>query len=145
MVGGVFALLFLMNVLGGCFPTGPPGDGVTEVQLRLVTELLNAVHLEAAASRVSTMGPFVLFLVAILLPLALIVWVFSMALRAKVDHEEGIQTMLKSGFSREVTEAYLEEASRRPELPKPTSDQKRLPQHAPGRRRRRRRRRQRES
>lgn len=142
-LGGV-ALMFLFLILfGNCFPTGPPG--VTEGQLRLVTEILNAVHLESAASRVSTLGPLLLFLVAILIPLFLVIWLISLALRARVDHEEGLRTMLKSGFSREVTRAYLDESARRLTPPKPADDQKRLPQHEkhPGRRRTRRRRRRR--
>ena len=134
-------VLFLI-LLGTCFPTGPPG--VTEGQLRLVTEILNAVHLETAVSRVSILGPLLLFLVGILIPLSLVIWLVSLALRAKVDHEESLRTMLKAGFSEEVTKAYLEETPQRPKLPKPVDDRKRLPhlvQHPRRRARRRRRRR----
>ena len=140
---GGLALLFLHLVLSAtCLPTDPPR--LTANQLRLHTEILNAGHMESAASRVSTLGPLLLFLMGILIPLGLVIWLVSLALRAKVDHEEGLRKIVKAGFSEEVTRAYLEETPQRPKLPKPVDDRKRLPHlvQYPRRRARRRRRRQ---
>ena len=128
-------------MLSTCLPTGPPRTDVTEAQLQLLTDSLDAIHLEVAAARRPSTWSFALFLLSILLPLCAAIWLVFRAERSALDHDAGIRTMLSDGLSQEVVLAYLEISVGRPQLTGPTLNQQRLPKHVSQHRRPRRRRR----
>lgn len=136
MYGGA-ALLVLLTLMSTCLPTGPPAREVTEAQLQLLTDSLDAIHLEVAAARRPTTWSFTLFLISILMPLAAAIWLVVCAQRSALDHDSGIRDLLQAGFTPAVVHSYLEATARPPQLSGPTLEQRHLPQRMSHRRRRR--------
>lgn len=116
---------------------------MTEAQLQLLTDSLDAIHLEVAAARRSSSWTFALFVLSVLLPLLAAVWLIIRAQGAALDHDAAVRCLVDAGYSPEVLQAYLESAPARPQLIGTSSAPEQLPQHVSHRRCRRRRRRRR--
>jgi hypothetical protein len=125
--------------------TGPPDRGLTEQQLTLLNQSLDALHEEVAAARAPSTWPFVLFVLSILLPLAAGIWLIFRAEHSQLGHDEQLRWLIRSGMTPTVIHAYLEQ-SHRPQLQGPQDPKLtflRRPIMPPRRRWRRRRHRQR--
>ena len=114
MIGIVLVLLL---VLGPCTSPGPPSPTVTEEQMRLLNQSLEALHEEVAAARSPSTWPFVLFIVSLLVPLLAGIWILVRAERSVIGADETIRTLVRHGLSEPVVRLYLDDQAGRPHRP----------------------------
>ncbi len=111
------ATLFFVLLLGPCMSSGPPDRGITEEQIRLLNQSLDALHEEVAAVRAPSHGPFILFIASLLAPLLAAVWLLIRAERSVIGADETIRTLVRHGLSEPVLREYLERQTGR--VPRP--------------------------
>ena len=109
--------LFSLFVLGPCTSTGPPAPTVTEEQMRMINRSFDALHEEVAAARMPSQWPFVLFIIALLIPLLAGVWILIRAERSVIGADETIRTLVRPGLSEPVLRQYLENQARGAQRP----------------------------
>lgn len=114
MIGIV--LVFLL-ILGPCTSPGPPSPTITEQQMRLINQSLDALHEEVAAARAPSIWPFVLFIVSLLIPLLAGIWILVRAERSVIGSDETIRTLVRHGLSEPVVRLYLDDHAGRPRQP----------------------------
>lgn len=111
------ATLFFVLLLGPCVSSGPPDRGITEEQIRLLNQSLDALHEEVAAARAPSHWPFILFIASLLAPLLAAVWLLIRAERSVIGADETIRTLVRHGLSEPVLRQYLDRQTGR--VPKP--------------------------
>lgn len=121
-VFGLGVIIFIvLACLGPCLSTGPPevNPRVVQQQIELVHSTLDALHEEVAAARSPSGWPFVLFITAILAPLAAGIWLLWRCERSVIGHDAVIRTLVRAGLGESVVHGYVGDVHRRSVLSAP--------------------------
>ena len=121
ILGIALILLILSSLMATCLSTGPSSidPRVINRQYEIVNETVDLLHEEIAASRAPSLGPFLLFVFSILVPICAAAWLLWRAERSVIGQDQEIRTMVRLGLGEPIVRTYLEDGRPKLRLPGP--------------------------
>jgi hypothetical protein len=108
IIAAAVILLVLVSLLGPCQSTGPPTDARNMArQIELINQSFDALEEEVTAAQAPSHGPFLIFILSVLLPMGAAFWLIWRAECSAVHHDQVLRAMVQLGFEEPLINTYV--------------------------------------